>query len=287
MLDAQAQARRGRWRRFTWAGALAAGVGAIGIVVLVGHEPPQSVNARVERVLGTVELQSKSGLTRRVSEGEPLAPGALVTRDGGRVALLVGESLSLRLGEATHLDLHGGSHVTLRRGALYVDSKPGGEARVPLVISTPAGDVQHVGTQFRVEVEGDRTRVGVREGQIRVEPRGAPPLVVTAGEELQVSEAGEIVRRQIRPFGTDWEWAASIAPDFQIENRSAADFLVWIAREHGWALRYDSPQARALAAEAVLHGSIAGLSAEDSLQRVAAITGLSLSVADGVLTVRS
>jgi ferric-dicitrate binding protein FerR (iron transport regulator) len=289
MLDEQARARRARQRHWLVWLAAAASLAAVTTVTLL--LAPDSVvlrpmDARVERIAGSVQLLRDHEQSRSIALGESLSPGTVVTGETGRLAIRVSGAHSLRLDHSTEVRLgHGG--VILVRGAIYFESGAAGASSPAFQVSTPAGEVQHLGTQYEARVHEGSTSVSVREGQVRLGGDELPgqPLLVSAGEELFVSTTGHIERRPVSLHGARWAWASAIAPAFDIENRSAADFLAWIAREHGWALRFDSDDARSAARAAVLHGSISSLTADQALRRVATITGLSFSVADGVLTV--
>ena len=56
-------------------------------------------------------------------------------------------------------------------------------------------------------------------------------------------------------FGEEWEWAARMAPGFDIENRPLSEFLAWLVREHGWQLRFTDAQWQSRAQGIRLHGS--------------------------------
>ena len=78
---------------------------------------------------------------------------------------------------------------------------------------------------------------------------------------------------------------SAIAPVFAIEGRSLHDYLTWLCREQGWTLRWPGSGEELAARRAVLHGSIAGLSVEESMNVVSAITQATLNVRDGALSV--
>ena len=64
-----------------------------------------------------------------------------------------------------------------------------------------------------------------------------------------------------------------------------AEFLAWMAREHGWQLHFSDEALQRRAQEIHLHGSLDGLDAPAMLERVALVTGVPLSLGDGVLAV--
>jgi hypothetical protein len=287
-----ARAEAARPRRFRMGGWLAAGavtcvLAMVVAVVWLRSPPPPAVDvARVAAVNGAIHLRES-----RV----PLAPDAIlrsgeeVQTDAGRVALAVGDALSLRLDQYTRLRLDGVGQVTLLAGTVYVDSG-GLNAHTALRIDTPAGAVRHVGTQFQVQVRAGVTRVQVREGRVVLTPEGSGsldpgPLDLGAGDLLQVSGQRVQLTHGQASSGPVWEWAAATAPAFEIENRPLSEFLGWLAREHGWQLRYTDAGLQSRTQEIRLHGSLAQLDAAGMLERAALITGVPLAVEEGLLWV--
>ncbi len=214
----------------------------------------------------------------------PIRTGTTLATSDGRVALAFGDSLSLRIDRRTRLRFDSREQVTLLAGSLYVDS--GGINAVPaLRIVTPAGVVRHVGTQFQVQVSGDMTRVRVREGRILLTRGSGAPTDIAAGDELRVAGNEMSWRRGLPSFGADWEWSAGIAPALEIENRPLAEFLTWMAREHGWQIQYRDETLQHRTLDIRLHGSVDQLDGAGMLERVALVTGVPLHARDGVLWV--
>jgi ferric-dicitrate binding protein FerR (iron transport regulator) len=219
--------------------------------------------------------------------GTPVFDGATLVTGAERAALRLGDALSLRLDADTRLVLEAPDRVRLLAGAVYVDSGGLTSSRA-LAILTPAGVVRHVGTQFQVRVAGDEVRVQVREGRVLVAPAraGADEIGLGVGDELQTkSGAPFVLLHNQASFGTDWNWVASVAPSFDIENRPLAEFAAWLAREQGWQLRYATPAGQQQALDIRLHGTVDGLEPQAMLKRIAMITGVPLAARDGVLEV--
>ncbi len=205
----------------------------------------------------------------------PIHAGTTLATSEGRVALTFGDSLSLRIDRHTRLRFDSREQVTLLAGALYVDS--GGINAVPaLRIETPAGEVRHVGTQFQVQVTGDVTRVRVREGRVLLTRASGVPTDIAAGDELRVAGDDLQWQRGLPSFGAEWEWSAGIAPALEIENRPLAEFVTWMAREHGWQIRYSDETLQQRTLDIRLHGSLDRLDSDAMLERVALVTGVPL-----------
>jgi hypothetical protein len=260
----------------------------LGLVVLGWYAmtqrdaPPPVVVARVAALEGDARVRhGRSAAMAKVGD-EVLAGSTLSTR--GRLAAWVADVLSLRLDENTRLRFDGRDHVTLLEGALYVDSGGLGLGP-PLTITTPAGDLRHIGTQFQVRVSADTTRIRVREGRVALQRDGAEARTVTAGDSLEIRAGEERWQHGRQSYGPEWDWSARLAQTLTIEDRPLAEFLAWIAREHGWQLRFADEHLQRQAQEVHLHGSLEGLDAAAMLERVALVTGISLDVREGVLWV--
>jgi hypothetical protein len=162
---------------------------------------------------------------------------------------------------------------------LYVDSGVTGEdASRELELSTPEGNVRHLGTRYVARVTNGTLQVGVREGLVSI---GAPSgdIVSRAGQQVTV-ENGEAKRSDLAVNGEAWAWIGSITPPFAIEGRSVDEFLAWAARETGREVQYASPQAQQRARAVVLKGSVAGLTPEAAVSAVLSTTSLQPTVDD-------
>jgi ferric-dicitrate binding protein FerR (iron transport regulator) len=272
-------------RRRPLAWALAAGLAALAVsgLWLRNSSAPQVVVARISAVQGQAQLQS--AISDLAANAVLRSGEELITREG-RVALAVGDVLSVRVDRGTRLRFDAAGRMTLLEGAVYVDSG-GLNARTDLRIDTPAGEVRHVGTQFQVAVIRGQTQVRVREGRVSLTMPGEPGVELAAGDGVRVEDGRARVEHGLASFGAEWEWTAAAAPVFDIENRPMNEFLAWLAREHGWQLRFasDEVQARSLAIR--LHGSLAQLDSAGAMEYVGLITGVPLTVNEGVLWVGS
>jgi ferric-dicitrate binding protein FerR (iron transport regulator) len=266
--------------------ALAAGVAVVAVMLWIQRPltaPPELV-AHVATLAGDARLEEAGNVTAaRVTL--PVHTGTTLATGDGRVALTFGDALSLRVDRQTRLRFDSREQITLLAGALYVDS--GGINAVPaLRIETPAGAVRHVGTQYQVHVAGTVTLVRVREGRVLLSrDTTSTPTDIAAGDELRISGADVRWRRGLPSFGEDWEWSAGIAPALEIENRPLAEFITWVAREHGWQVRFADDALQSRAADIRLHGSLDPVDGAAMLERVALVTGVPLSAREGVLWV--
>ena len=266
--------------------ALAAGLGLVALFTYTRREvaPPAVAVARIEALDGAATLRSIHGRAA-VADGTEVLTGSSLATLHGRVAVSFADALSLRLDENTQLRFDSHDHVTLLAGSLYVDSGGLG-AGPPLVITTPAGEVRHIGTQFQVRVSADATGIRVREGRVALRPSGgSADRMVAAGDLLEVRGGEERWQHGLASFGDAWEWSAGISPALAIEDRPMAEFLAWMAREHGWQLQYADEGLQQRTHDIRLHGSLEGLRPEAMLERVSLVTGLPVEASDGVLRV--
>jgi ferric-dicitrate binding protein FerR (iron transport regulator) len=268
-----------RW--LPWSLAAAAGV-AVAVVALVWlrAEPRAPVLvATISASQGEVRVQG-APLSAQATR---IFSGTLVESFDGRIALAIGDALSLRMDRHTRLRFDGEAAVTLLAGNVYVDS---GGINTPTTLSivTPVGTVRHVGTQFQVRVAGEGTEVRVREGRVMLNTPAAA-VDIGAGDFVVASGGAVRVLHGQDSFGAHWDWATATSPAFDSENRPLAEFLAWLAREHGWQLQYADAALQARSREIRLHGSLSGLDAPAMLERVALITGVPLSARNGVLSV--
>lgn len=277
--SAPAFLRRSRFMQWSW--AVAAGLAIVAAFAFwPRHQAPPAVDvARVSAVDGEVSVAANP-----VSLATVLRRGEVLSTAEGRVALAVGDALSLRVDHHTRLRFDGTGEVTLLDGAIYVDSG-GLNARTALRIDTPAGAVRHVGTQFQVAVRAADTRVQVREGRVVMTFKGGEALDLGAGDLARMDGGTMQIEHGQSGSGEAWEWAAATAPPFEIENRPLSEFLAWLAREHGWELRYASAAIQSQARDIRLHGTFADLDAGRMLERASLITGVTLSVREGALLV--
>lgn len=112
------------------------------------------------------------------------------------VATRVGEQRTLRLDDGTVVVLNTDSavsfaleaarrRVVLRRGEIMITTGPDRDfaGPRPFWVDTPFGAMQALGTRFVVRLEGDRARVGVQDGAVRMYPvRGGAAATARVGE---------------------------------------------------------------------------------------------------------
>ncbi|MEJ0036059.1 MAG: FecR domain-containing protein [Gammaproteobacteria bacterium] len=274
-----------RWPR--WVAAMAATLAGLTVLAALylfqGEEGPPFGNVvRIER--GSLRTARNFFRTHDLGVGADVPSQEAIMSAGTSLIALAGGGL-LRVAPGASFEGVGSNEVVLRAGRVFLDF-PRGAGR--FVLSTSAGTFEHIGTQFEAVVEGGSTRIRVREGAVRMStPAAAAALMVDAGTEVVVSQAGSVARRSVPTYGPDWAWAESTAPQFEIENRELMDFLGWVARETGRHVEFVDERARDVAGHTLLHGSVRGLAPLAALQQVLSTTSLRYEIHDDVIRVSS
>ncbi len=285
-----------RRRRRQWTMAVAATVvAALGAFLLVRPEAPAGVPApgeavarvaTVEELWNRVQVRSaeRSGVAFLAS-GDTLAERSEIRTGGtGRAALRLATGHAVRLDVATRVRLGTDATIFLEEGAVYVDSA-GAEPGTAVEVHLPLGVVREVGTQFEVRIVDDGLRVRVREGAVDVEIDGVRHPA-PAGEEITVGGDGTVVRSEVPSWGEGWSWILLSAPPFDLEGRTVAEMLDWVARETGWRVSYADAGLAAEAGGIVIHSSVEGLRPDEAPGLVLPSSGLDFELGGGELVVR-
>lgn len=289
--------RRVRSRRtvLRWSiGALAAAALVLVAVRLRDRlDPPGApalrVLATVDALSGTVRVVSppdRPGIAPRAARiGDHLQVGdGVETTGGGRAGLRLAGGALVRLDRDTRFRLVADQAMVLDAGAVYVEADSG-RGGSPLEIRTAFGVVRDIGTRFEVRLQGPAIRVRVRDGLVRlVQPRDTHD--VGRGDELTLESSGRVVRRTMPVDGPEWVWVRDMDQTFDIEGRSLREFLEWVAREHGWQLRFADRAVDEKARTTTLHGSILGLTLEEALAAVLPASGVEHRVDQNVLVIQ-
>lgn len=185
----------------------------------------------------------------RPAEGSQLAPAetdgpiqtgdTLRTTENGRAALRMQDDLSLRVNVDSELVFASPDEIELLAGTVYVDTGGNGSNDM-LQIQTVIGDIEHIGTQYEVQLSESALRVRVREGSIAY--TGTSNTVTgSAGEQLDFDTGGLASRSQIAANAPEWQWIAELATLPAADEYLAGEVLSWIARELGLELDYSDP----------------------------------------------
>lgn len=238
-----------------------------------GTEPVGEIQFSV----GTFTLQQSAD---EEAAATTVLPGAtLQTASDGRLQIGLGEHLQLRADGETRLTLVSSSKLYLHQGRIYVDSSNDEQ----LLVETQHGAITDVGTQFEISVHDEQMTVAIREGAVDI-AIGNRLLSTRASDgsgellRFQGTELDEITA--ITSTDPHWQWIHGARPEFELADRSVAEFLEWAARESGRKLRYESnlvrqqaEMPRALRGEAAVDSDLA------SIEQVLRVTRFDLAPA--------
>ncbi len=271
-----------RRRTFRWGMPFALAAATAAVAVFLVLRAPEVVIAPVATValVGDGTSDTNAGLTR----GDVVYPGtALVTGERG-VALTLNNGLSVRLDAGTTVTFESIESVALDEGRLYADTGPAIYDDRSITVRTRVGSATDVGTQFAVALDGDDMRVAVREGRVDV-TAGRDAWTAQAGERLTITPGSGATFDSVSQHDESWNWASSLAPTFDIENRSLLDFLRWAARETGRELVFESEEVRIAAMRTTLSGSIEDFTPMEVVGAVMPTTRFGWRVDDGRILV--
>lgn len=248
-----------RKRQFAFTGIAATILVAIVLSVQFGNDTQSltSPDAMLVRAMG-------SGST---INGRPIVPdnsGANLTHFQRGDVLNTGKDAaiavdwrsngSLRMKGSTSLTLLDGERVALTSGQAYYDSRSLFESEpTSIVIETPFGPIQHVGTQFLANVTASGVTISVREGRVTFGD-AANNFIINTGESAYIAPPNPPVVTRISSTDDAWSWVTGIAPARDVDGRSTREIIDWVARETGHSVEYLDDQAAAFADRDQLRG---------------------------------
>jgi ferric-dicitrate binding protein FerR (iron transport regulator) len=254
--------------------------------VLVRQRVPAQhvVVASVEKKLGDISVREGGAEASPLTTGTRLLAGSVLsTSRDSRLALTWINGESVRADQDSRLSLVSATEIDLLEGSLYIDSRGMGAGDVSLVVQTPTGPVQHIGTQYLTSVHGEEVTVSVREGEVAV-GSGDEKVVAVQGQKLRVTKTGQRSTTVVPTYGGDWQWTELVAPRFDTDGRSVRELLEWVGRETGRTIEYGSPGAESMAAETRMHGNV-DLEPLRAMEVMLQTSDLIARVEDGVILV--
>lgn len=202
------------------------------------------------------------------------------------VSVSLAGDISLRIAANSSIRLEQRDEITLFQGQLYVDSGERIYRDRHLTINTSGGSATDIGTQFSVAYSDDRMRVAVREGRVDVAHEQSV-FTAEAGDSLVLQPGIDVVVDKITPYDSSWDWATSLAPDFDIADRSLLDFLKWAARETGKTLVFSSDDVRMATMSTQLFGSIKSFTPREALDSVLSTTQFDYEINEQSITIKN
>ena len=252
---------------------------AIALNVRVPDAPLQPVG-QIAHVVGISDsTQHPFQIGNTVYVGDSIDTGA---NQGLSIALA--GNISLRIAGNTAIRLDQADEFTLLRGRIYADSGNRIYNDRHITVHTANGSATDIGTQFSVTYDQNRMSVSVREGRVDV-VNEMSSITAEAGDRLTFQKGMEVDIEHVTPYDASWRWAASLAPGFDIDNRSLLDFLKWASRETGKELIFSNDEIRMAAMGTQLFGSVEKFTPMDALESVLATTQFRYRIDERSITI--
>ncbi len=257
--------RRRKRRRLISLAAAATVLLAVGVTVSLLRVPsalPVQV-ATIDKTIGSIYLLGEQSQLQEMRDLAELTAGQVIVTghdSGAGITWINGGSL--RVDEDTRVEFVSPEEILLRSGRVYFDSQPSSlqagntqSSVTGFAIRTEHGVVRHVGTQYMTGVDGGAMIISVREGQVEVE--GAyHDTRAKAGERLTLAGSNRPTITNISSHGDDWRWVEQMAPAVSVDERSAYEFINWVARESGLEVRFMTDAVEQRAHITMMAGSV-------------------------------
>jgi ferric-dicitrate binding protein FerR (iron transport regulator) len=284
--------RRARRRLFSLAAA-ATVILAIAATVNVLRVPsalPIPV-ATIGKTVGSIYLLGEQSQLHETPNLTDLSAGqTLVTGIDSGAAITWLNGGSLRIDADTRVEFVSPDEIVLRSGRVYFDSQPASlQAGITqssigrFAIRTDQGIVKHIGTQYMTGINGGALTISVREGEVEVENAHQQASAV-AGQQMTVVGSNRPTFTNISRHGDNWRWVEQMAPEIDIDQRSAYEFISWAARESGFEIRFVSDAVEQRAHETVMSGTV-DLEPQDALHTLLQTTDLGARIQDGWIVI--
>ncbi|VUD41699.1 hypothetical protein TDB9533_00542 [Thalassocella blandensis] len=259
----------------------------VGILGLWKFQPFNSANDLKE--LGSITFASnlyqingnKQSAPSRIHSGDTLTAGSSTL-----LSVTLQDGTLITFAPDTALQFTGVSTMNLMTGRIFVDS-PGQNTSV--VIGTPWGSIQDIGTQFEITVDTNELTVAMREGKVKMDLGHSIEYAAYEngkGDLIRINKANQMRKEEISSTDTHWSWTIPAIKALNLENITAYDLLNWVSRTTGRNIVYNSALVSQLAKET--HFSTGRIEA-DAIDPVLPVlfetTTLSLKIDNNTITV--
>jgi len=262
---------------------------SLSVIFLLFFLLPKTIEASKVEIAKVSMLKGKTFILQDEQKQAPLIIGTSIlrgqsiqTEKESGIALSLKQNQSLRLDQNTQLIILAEDTFQLVQGAIYFDSGPGNQkpshTSRKIKVHTDFGIVTDIGTQFEIRLKKNDMQINVREGEVNLNSDLIKNKRVEENNSLSVSPEGRLKHSAISPDSLQWSWALSLAPNFTLEGKSLDEYLIWLCREKGWSLRYADQSIAQNAMSNILHGSISGISMDDTLSAVAVISNINYTL---------
>ena len=247
--------------------------------------------ATIDKPIGSIYLLGEQSELRETQDLAELTAGqTLVTGPDSGVGIAWNNGGSLRVDENTRVEFVSPDEIALHSGRVYFDSQSTSlqagitqSSITSLAIRTDRGVVEHVGTQYMTGINGGALTISVREGQVRIESTHQQATAV-AGQQVTVVGNNQPTYTNISRHGDNWRWVEQMAPEIDIDQRSAYEFISWAGRESGLEIRFASDAVERGAHDTKMTGTV-NLEPQLALHTLLQTTDLDAHIQDGWIVI--
>lgn len=202
------------------------------------REQPDQRRRDALKLLGLLLVAGTGGYAVQASKPWQAQFADLRTGTGESRTLTLEDGTVLSLNSSTAVDVHFNAHerrIRLLAGEVLLDSGHNAAylAR-PLIVETPAGDIQALGTRFNVREINDGTRVDLYTGALEIRPRHALATRMEAGQRLWFNASGSLPAGAVPANASSWSQGRLIA-----ERQPLGEFIDELSRYRPGLLRCD------------------------------------------------
>jgi len=243
--------------------------------------PGSAALAAISQARGSVTILRAGERLDAAAAGSLEAGDTLRTGADGQLAIALADGMSLRVNVDSELAFADQAHVNLAAGTIYLDSGLGN--RADLEVLTPLGTVEHVGTQYEVNVGESNLRLRVREGSVAYSGV-AGELTTAAGQQVDVASNGQTTMMAFAADDPAWDWAEALAVLAPAEDYVVGEVIAWAARELALEIEYANPQIELRwATEKTKY--LAEFNPEQALDAIEQTTDTTLTISEGRLLI--
>lgn len=261
-------------RQMQWfSGVAAAACLVLTLVVALPQSSPEL------QPIASVRAQSGEVM---LSADRSLVAGSSVATGQGQLTLELPDRTLIMLSANSELQLVNSAEIVLLQGQLFVDSP---DHTTQVVIRTPFGDVTDIGTQYQITVSNEALQVAMREGITEINtPNGTLKASVNNAQGDVVRVKGQRVERsQIALDDASWQWVRQGYEDFQLQQASVDDLLIWASRVTAMRIDYANNVVAEQAQKVRFNGgALSAKTIENQLPQILQTANFSLQAHEGV-----
>lgn len=276
--------RKRKQRNYRIIGIAASFFVVIGMVVLLNSNFISGINnhfSDIQYVQGEI-LISIDGKNWESNKGESLKEAKwLKTSADSYASVTLTDNSQLRINQNTIIEVISPLKINLVAGEIYIDAdKSTGKNR--LIIKTPQGIVQHIGTRYLLKANERKLLLAVRNGMVKIKGNQLKQQV-NAGKKLNIEDSGEFKISPISNNDNLWKWTLVAAGPFISQGKTLNDFVVWYAHENGYKINWNANEINTKRVK--LSGKVSKLNKSQQIKAVFLSTKFNYEINQGILTI--